>query len=281
MPGGYIFDVEEFAIYDGPGIRTVVFLKGCPLSCNWCQNPEGISPLPELMVSRASCSKCGRCEKVCAQEACNLCGKCIDVCPLHLRRICGSYIEAGELAEELLTHKNFLEQNGGGITFSGGEPLLQPDFLFELVLLLKPLHLAIETCGYAQSSVFSKAVSMFDYIMLDVKLADPGKHKYYTGVDNKLILKNLESLCISYKPFAVRIPLIPGVNDSEKNMRSVAELIGNAPGLKYVELLPYQSTAGAKYPMLNRQYNPKFDTAAQPQLHTGILDKYNIRWVVL
>jgi pyruvate formate lyase activating enzyme len=281
MSSGNIFDIEEFAIYDGPGIRKVVFLKGCPLSCNWCQNPEGISSYPELMVSVASCIKCGNCKKVCNQEFCNRCGKCIKVCPLRLRRICGSNIEASELAKELLSDISFLEQNGGGITFSGGEPLLQSDFLFELVSLLKPLHLALETCGHAKSSIFNKAISIFDYIMLDVKLSDPLKHKYYTGVSNKLILKNLQSLCMENTPFSVRIPLIPGVNDDEEHMISVAHLIQNAPALQRVELLPYHTTAGAKYPMLGKSYIPKFDICAQLQLHTEILEKYNIRWVVL
>ena len=281
MSSGTIFDIEEFAIYDGPGIRTVVFLKGCPLSCNWCQNPEGISPLPEMMVSAASCKKCGKCKKACTNKVCNLCGKCINVCPLHLRRICGSNVEAGILSKELLSKKSFLEQNSGGITFSGGEPLLQNDFLFEIATLLKPLHLAIETCGYAHSSIFNEAISVFDYIMFDSKLSDPLKHKYYTGVDNKLILKNLQSLCMAATPFSVRIPLIPGVNDDEEHMSFIAELIQNAPALQRVELLPYQTTAGAKYSMLGKSYLPKFDIHVQPQLHTEILEKFNIRWVVL
>lgn len=281
MSSGNIFDIEEFAIYDGPGIRTVVFLKGCPLSCNWCQNPEGISPRPELMVSVTSCIQCRECKKVCTHEDCNLCGKCINVCPLHLRRICGSTIEANILAKELLSNKSFLEQNGGGITFSGGEPLLQSDFLFELVPLLKPLHLAIETCGYVNNSTFLKAISLFDYIMIDVKLSNPLKHLYYTGVDNAVILQNLKTLCSKATPFSVRIPLIPGVNDDEDHMNSVAELIQNAPALHRVELLPYQVTAGAKYPMLGKSYTPKFDIHAQPKLHTKILEKFNIRWVVL
>lgn len=281
MAGGYIFDIEEFAIYDGPGIRTVVFFKGCPLSCNWCQNPEGISYRPELMVSKASCTNCGNCRKVCTHDDCKLCGKCINVCPLHLRRICGSDVEAGTLAKELLSYKSFLEQSGGGITFSGGEPLSQADFLFELASLLKPLHLAVETCGYADISIFDKAISVFDYIMFDSKLSDPLKHKYYTGADNDLIKKNLQNLCNAATPFSVRIPLIPGVNDDAEHMRSVAETVQNAPALQRVELLPYQNAAGAKYPMLGKSYAPKFDTDVQPQIHTDILEKYNIRWVVL
>lgn len=281
MSGGIVFDIEEFAIYDGPGIRKVVFLKGCPLSCNWCQNPEGVSPPPELMVSTASCINCGNCKKVCRNKVCNLCGDCIKACPLRLRRFCGTSIESGTLAKELLKDREFLEQNGGGITFSGGEPLSQAGFLFELASLLSPLHLSLETCGYAGNSTFLKAISVFDYIMMDIKLCDPVKHKYYTGVDNALILQNLKLLCRADTPFTVRIPLIPGVNDNEEHMRCVAEWIKDAPALKRVELLPYQKTAGAKYPMLGRQYTPKFDADAEPQLHTGILEKYKIRWVIL
>lgn len=281
MSSGIIFDIEEFAIYDGPGIRKVVFLKGCPLSCNWCHNPEGISYHPELMVSKASCIKCGNCDKVCTHEPCNLCGKCIKNCPLRLRRICGYNIEASVLAKELLSNKSFLEHNGGGITFSGGEPLLQADFLFDLVSILKPLHLSIETCGYASNSTFLKAISVFDYIMMDVKLSDPLKHMYYTGVDNALILQNLKLLCAAATPFTVRIPLIPGINDDEGHMSFVAGLIQKAPALQRVELLPYQTTAGAKYQMLGKPYLPKFDITAKPQQHTEILDKFNIRWLIL
>lgn len=281
MSSGIIFDIEEFAIYDGPGIRKVVFLKGCPLSCNWCQNPEGISCRPELMVSEASCVKCGNCKKVCRYETCSLCGECTKACPLRLRRISGKRMEASELAEELLSDKSFLEQNGGGITFSGGEPLLQAGFLFEAALMLKPMHLSLETCGYADSSVFLKAISVFDYIMFDAKLSDSEKHKYYTGVGNALIMQNLKLLCSSAVPFSVRIPLIPGVNDDEVHMGTIAGLVKDAPSLQRVELLPYHTAAGAKYSMLGKPYNPKFDINIYPELHTDILDKNNIRWVVL
>lgn len=281
MASGIIFDIEEFAIYDGPGIRKVVFFKGCPLACNWCQNPEGISPKPELMVRTASCTNCGNCKRVCKQKVCSLCGECIKACPLRLRSICGSSVEAGVLAKELLSGQRYLEQNGGGITFSGGEPLLQADFLFELVSLLKPMHLALETCGYANQLTFQRAIQLFDYVMMDVKLTHPVKHKYYTGVDNKLILENLKTLCAANTPFVVRIPLIPGVNDDEEHMRKVAQLIHNAPTLQRVELLPYHKTAGAKYPMLGKTFNPKFDIHAEPQIHSEILEKYKLRWIVL
>ncbi|NJD04859.1 MAG: radical SAM protein, partial [Ruminiclostridium sp.] len=149
MAKGIIFDIEEFALYDGPGIRKTVFFKGCPLRCTWCHNPEGICFNKELLVSKSACINCKRCKSVCSHNVCVACGMCVTVCPLRLRKVCGTVYDAKDLAAELLKDRDFLEKNNGGITISGGEPLAQPEFLWELLERLKPVHTAIETSGHA------------------------------------------------------------------------------------------------------------------------------------
>lgn len=237
MSKGIVFSIEEFAINDGPGIRTTVFLKGCPLRCQWCHNPEGLSPLPQEMHGFDGDS------------------------------ICGKYYEAGDLAEKLLKDKDFYAMNGGGVTFTGGEPTLQSTFLMELLDRLSEVHTAIETSGFCAEDTFKKILDRLDYVLFDVKLCDPVLHKKWTGVDNRIILKNLEALGSSGKKFVVRIPLIPGVNDSLENMEATRDLIKDYPGLERVELLKYHKTAGAKYQKVDLMYNPDFDTEAIPEVH--------------
>lgn len=281
MPKGIIFNIEEFAVHDGPGIRKLVFFKGCLLRCTWCHNPEGISFERELMVSYSACRDCGRCTEICTNEYCTACGNCVDVCPLQLRKICGQEYEARALANILLKDKDLLISSGGGITISGGEPLAQPEFLFELMSELKPVNVAIETSGYAREDIFRKMVTKADLVLMDLKHTDPVIHKTYTGKDNRLIIENLKYLCKAHTDFYIRIPLIPGVNDTLKNLENTARLIHNARHLKRVELLPYHRTAGAKYGMLGKEYNPGFDIDRKICINIDIFKKYNINTTVL
>lgn len=275
---GVVFDIKQMAVFDGPGIRTTVFLKGCPLRCRWCHNPEGLSPKPELMVSHASCTHCGRCAAVCPSPGqCILCGRCVQVCPDGLRKICGTDYSPRQLARVLLEDRDYLAAMGGGVTFSGGEPTMQARFVVDTARLLEGMHLAVETCGYCSPEDFDAVLSVMDYVVMDLKLVDEQAHRRSTGVSNRPILANLERLISSGKPFRIRIPVIPGVNDSEENFRATAALLQGAPELEMVELLPYHKTAGAKYSMVGKNYEPGFDVSAEPHLDTEIFEACGIR----
>lgn len=237
MTQGLIFSIEEFAINDGPGIRKTVFLKGCPLRCAWCHNPEGLSASPQIMHGRDGDEMCGR------------------------------YIPSDELVAMLLKDKDFYEMNNGGVTFTGGEPTMQSKFLIDVLSQLKgKIHTAIETSGFCEENTFRNIVVLTDYVLFDIKATDPQVHKRYTGVDNVLIHKNLSNLINSGKPFVIRIPLIPGVNDNRETMEAVRELVKDASNLLRVEILRYHKTAGAKYPKVDMEYEPPFDTEAKPQV---------------
>lgn len=252
MKNGMIFSIEEFAIHDGPGIRTTIFLKGCPLRCTWCHNPEGISPKPQKMKKN---------------------GQIVTS---------GYEISPEELANQILRNKDIYAMNRGGVTFTGGEPLLQSDFLMAVLDLIGPaVHTAIETSGYASTDIFKRVTQKVDLVMMDVKHTDPVVHKKYTGVENDIILANLDYLCSSTTKFIIRIPLIPGVNDSEENMLNIAELIQNAKSMIRVELLPYNQVAGAKYPMIGQTFTPLFDPTRKPEIHHTVFEKLNIKTIVL
>ena len=249
---GTIFSIEEFAINDGPGIRTTVFLKGCPLRCEWCHNPEGLSLRSQLMKKKN--------ETV----------------------VSGMEMESGELAEKLLRDEKIFRLNKGGVTFTGGEPLLQADFLCDVLGLLRPhVHCAIETSGYTSEEVFRKVLDNLDFVLFDCKHTDDEMHKRYTRVSNRPILRNLQILIESSKDFVLRIPLIPGVNDTKENLFTVRDLLYGASGLQRVELLRYNKMAGAKYGMVGMDYKPTFNTEAEPQIHADILKEAGMEVLVL
>lgn len=260
---GTIFEVREFCLHDGPGIRTTVFFKGCPLHCEWCHNPESISPAPQLMVNASSCTHCGACRAVCAHHPgqCVACGACVSVCPQGCRRLCGQRVSAEDLANDLLKNLPFFTTYGGGITFSGGEPLAQVGFLENLAARLRPIHLALETSGFAAPETYQRGVRSVDLVFQDLKHPDAEQHKRYTGAELSPILANLAWLKASRRPFIARIPLIPGVNDAPETLERFADLLQGESGLTGVELLPYHLTAGTKYALLGLRYEPPFDAS--------------------
>ena len=249
---GLIFDIKEFALHDGGGIRDTVFFKGCPLRCVWCHNPEGLSRERELYIRKARCTNCGLCRTPCNHPDCAPFGRCLHICPQNLISVAGQEWECDALAEHLLRHKAIFDETGGGVTLSGGEPLLQADFCEALLLRLSgKVHVAIETSGYASEEHFWTVISKCDLVMMDLKLASPTAHKEFTGVNNDPILQNAKRLQKSGKEHLFRIPRIPSITDTEENLRALAEIAGESP----VELLSYNTMAAAKYPNVGREFS--------------------------
>ena len=243
---GTIFDIKEFSIHDGPGPRVTVFLKGCPLRCRWCHNPEGLQREPQLLWKESLCIGCGRCRIPCDHPDCEGLDCCRHQCTKGALTLSGVKWNAEDLAKKLRSFESMLTSMGGGITLSGGEPLYQPEFAVELLKKLQGMHRAIQTSGYASEQVFRQVLAHTDYVMMDIKLADPELHRIYTGVDNGPILRNLRILQQSGKPHLLRTPLIPGITDTPENLSAIAGLAGDSP----VELLEYNSFAPVKYAQL-------------------------------
>jgi pyruvate formate lyase activating enzyme len=269
MLTGTIFDLKRYAIHDGPGIRTAVFLKGCPLDCWWCHNPEGRAPDPELMVRANRCHLCGECVAACPQGAirleekvftdsalCQDCGMCAQVCVQGARELVGRVVTVPELLGQIERDVVFYDQSGGGVTLTGGEPLMQPCFTIELLRACQEhgIHTAVDTSGYAAWKFVAETAQHTDLFLYDLKLMDDERHRKFTGVSNRLILSNLQSLSAGEAQVIVRIPLIPGVNDDEQNLSLMQQFLSGLPRLAGVEVLPYHAIAEAKYSALDLAY---------------------------
>jgi len=267
---GLVFDIKKYAVHDGPGIRTTVFFKGCPLRCAWCHNPEGQQAAPEVMVKASRCLPgCWECVKACRPKAitrtrtslavdrrkCDGCGACAEACPSRAIELAGRLTEVPDLVTTIFQDAIFHESSGGGVTFSGGEPLMQPDFL-EAVLAecgRREARTAIDTCGYVPTAVLKRFMGHADLFLYDFKVMDEAKHKKYTGVSNRVILDNLRVLAESGQGVNIRIPLIAGVNDDDENIDRTAEFLRSLKAIKRLSLLPYHSLAADKYRRLDRE----------------------------
>ena len=262
-----IFDIKEFSVRDGEGIRTTVFFKGCPLRCIWCHNPEGLSKDPELYELTDGCQHCNLCRVPCTHPDCKRFGRCLHICPQNLLRPVGKEYGVEELAQKLLSQKSFFDAMGGGITLSGGEPLLQADFCTALLQALKgKLHTTVETSGYASEKDFMRVISLCDFVIMDLKLMDDAEHKKHTGVSNAQILSNAKRLMESGIPHLFRTPLIPGITDTMENLMAISEFIGN----DRIELLPYNELAPAKYAAVHRTYTDKIDASQRNEIDISI-----------
>ncbi len=251
MKTAIIFDIERNSFVDGPGIRTTVFFKGCNLKCAWCHNPESQDFQPQMMFYRDKCKGCGKCKEVCPYdfEKCDLCGKCTFYCPVDARKICGKQYTVDEVFAEIIKDKSYYENSGGGVTFSGGECMLQIDFLTQILKKCKEngIHTAVDTAGHIPYESFEKIVPYTDLFLYDIKIFDSVKHKEFVGVENALILENLKKLFKIGAQIWIRIPVIAGINDTVEEMQRIKEFLKTCGKPAKIELLPYHSMGENKY----------------------------------
>lgn len=253
---GVVFDIQRNSFVDGPGIRTTVFFKGCNLRCAWCHNPESQSGSREMLFYADKCTHCGKCRSVCPNgpETCTLCGRCALYCPADARRVCGDPLSAAEIFATLQKDRAYYENSGGGVTFSGGECMLQPALLLALLKMCREagIHTAVDTAGNVDFALFEAVRPYTDLFLYDVKCMDSGVHRRYTGVGNERILDNLRRLLQSGASVFVRVPVIGGVNDTVEEMRAIRAFLAECGMPEKVELLPYHAMGAHKYAALGK-----------------------------
>jgi pyruvate formate lyase activating enzyme len=266
---GIIFDIKRYAINDGPGIRTTVFFKGCPLRCLWCHNPESISGSPQLMHRVSRCISCGQCIQACPESAvtrhagisilwqrCTNCGACVHVCPAGAMEMVGKTMTVDAVMQEVGKDIIFYDQSGGGVTFCGGEPLAQPEFLRELLTRCQQMniHTALDTSCYAERKIIDSVIDKVNLFLCDIKHPDSAKHREFVGVENTIILENIRYLAQKGKPIIIRVPVVPGFNDQPETIEAIGKLVGQMKGIHRIDLLPYNSGGWNKAQRMGADY---------------------------
>ena len=288
----FLFDIKRYSINDGPGVRVTVFFKGCPLSCKWCHNPESQSFKKEKLYNKNKCIGCCTCVDVCPENAltltvndgivtdfekCVLCGKCTDVCPTHALEMSGKEYSEDEVISIILKETNMMDFSDGGVTFSGGEPLMYPEVLKKLLMRCgeENVHRAVDTCGNVRTAVIEEIMPYTDLFLYDLKLMDSEKHKKWTGANNKLILKNLQLIADNEKPYHIRIPLIEGVNTDDDNIeKTILFLLSLQRKPDVIGLLPYHNIAQKKYEKLGKIYDENGMSEPSKERQKHILEKF-------
>jgi pyruvate formate lyase activating enzyme len=280
VESGTIFNIQRYSTEDGPGIRTTVFLKGCPLCCAWCHNPEGISPRKEIVVVETRCVACGACRAACPFGAaivgtgplparhgqCTLCAACVDACPTGARQMIGRIMTVSEVVAEAAQDRLFYDESGGGVTLSGGEPLAQPQFVVAVLRACRDrgLHVALDTSGFGDLDDLRAAARLADLVLYDLKTFDDARHRRLTGVSNRSILDNLRALAEEPHDLWIRVPVVPGFNDDPEDLARLAQFVSGLPHVTLVNLLPFHRAGLHKFARLGLTH--ELDGVATPSV---------------
>ena len=293
MESGTVFNIQKYSVQDGPGIRTTVFLKGCPLCCQWCHNPESISPRREMIVIENRCIACGECRAACPfgetiagegplparPDQCTLCGECVDACPTGARQMIGRTMTVDEVMDEVVKDQVFYETSGGGVTISGGEPLLQPKFLLALLKAMRTasLNAVLDTTGYGCTEHLLTAAGLSDLVLYDLKAFEEQRHRALTGVSNRSILSNLQALDDIHRNVWIRLPVVPGFNDDLAELEKIANLVADLRSVTLVNLLPFHRSGLHKYERLGQVHGLDGVTAPSEELMERVADVFRDR----